>query len=422
MNSKRQQFHGVDDDTMNGVDDVWIYHERQESKLCGQHALNNLVQMPVFTVGMLTDIAHELDDAEMAKYAEDPDGGINSKDYLKRLQEGSGNVDEFGNFSIQVLQSALEKQYNNNQQNNTNKKKKNGGGGIRLYHLSEKDLWIDHRGKDVTDFQAFLCHGHDHWFAIRKVAGRFWNLNSTIDKPYVVTHYQVGLELQTAEKEGFTVFCVPTGLPRAGSRPLSQYTRKTSAQSTWHTMKDLLSDSKTTAKSSEDDEKVVDPWKDVGTGMRLDGKDPTTTASSSTADTDNAEEMPAPEDMTEEEQVQWILLQNQKEAAAAVAAKTSITTETEEAYVVEVPSEPSADENDIVRLLIKWPDGLRTVRRFRKSETVEMIYAYCHERKKINGGTLKLRYGFPPKDLDAMRKNTIADAKLSSETIQAGFS
>ena len=34
-------------------------------------------------------------------------GGVASKDYLKRIAEGSGNVDPSGNFSIEVLRSAL---------------------------------------------------------------------------------------------------------------------------------------------------------------------------------------------------------------------------------------------------------------------------------------------------------------------------
>ena len=34
-------------------------------------------------------------------------GGTASKDYLKRIAEGSGNVDPSGNFSIEVLRSAL---------------------------------------------------------------------------------------------------------------------------------------------------------------------------------------------------------------------------------------------------------------------------------------------------------------------------
>ncbi len=39
--------------------------------------------------------------------AQNNEGGVSSKDYLKRMAEGSGNVDESGNFSIEVLRSAL---------------------------------------------------------------------------------------------------------------------------------------------------------------------------------------------------------------------------------------------------------------------------------------------------------------------------
>jgi Josephin len=40
-------------------DDVeyWIYHERQDAMLCGQHALNNLVQECKFTAISLAEIA-----------------------------------------------------------------------------------------------------------------------------------------------------------------------------------------------------------------------------------------------------------------------------------------------------------------------------------------------------------------------------
>ena len=38
--------------------------------------------------------------------------GIASKDYLQRLAEGSGNVDASGNFSIEVLRSALLTRFN----------------------------------------------------------------------------------------------------------------------------------------------------------------------------------------------------------------------------------------------------------------------------------------------------------------------
>lgn len=57
-------------------DDDWIYHERQEALLCGQHALNNLVQASVFTPGALADIAHQLDDLEMKFMSENNEGGV----------------------------------------------------------------------------------------------------------------------------------------------------------------------------------------------------------------------------------------------------------------------------------------------------------------------------------------------------------
>lgn len=87
----------------------WIYHERQEALLCGQHALNNLVQACVFSPSSLSEIAHQLDAAELNVMAQNNEGGVRSKEYLQRLNEGSGNVDAQGNFSIEVLRSALMK-------------------------------------------------------------------------------------------------------------------------------------------------------------------------------------------------------------------------------------------------------------------------------------------------------------------------
>ena len=79
--------------------------ERQQAALCGQHCLNNLLQRFEFSAGVLSDIAAGLDARELQviRDASGPDG----KDYRDRLREGSGNVDESGNFSIEVLRAAL---------------------------------------------------------------------------------------------------------------------------------------------------------------------------------------------------------------------------------------------------------------------------------------------------------------------------
>ena len=76
----------------------YIYHEKQESALCGQHALNMLVQGPVFNEISLSEVGLELDQLERSL----------SREGAPLMSE---NVGLFGNFSIQVLRMALEKIY-----------------------------------------------------------------------------------------------------------------------------------------------------------------------------------------------------------------------------------------------------------------------------------------------------------------------
>ena len=56
--------------------EYWIYHERQEALLCGQHALNNLVQACIFSADVLAEIAYQLDQLELAAFAQNNEGGI----------------------------------------------------------------------------------------------------------------------------------------------------------------------------------------------------------------------------------------------------------------------------------------------------------------------------------------------------------
>ena len=60
----------------NNRDSFWIYHERQEAALCGQHALNNLLQKAVYNPQSLAETAHELDQIELNYMAQNNEGGI----------------------------------------------------------------------------------------------------------------------------------------------------------------------------------------------------------------------------------------------------------------------------------------------------------------------------------------------------------
>jgi hypothetical protein len=61
--------------TMSSETEYWIYHEKQQALLCGQHALNNLVQANAFSAGQLAEIAYQLDQMELDYMAQNDEGG-----------------------------------------------------------------------------------------------------------------------------------------------------------------------------------------------------------------------------------------------------------------------------------------------------------------------------------------------------------
>jgi len=153
---------------------VWIYHERQDSLLCGQHALNNLIQQEnFFHAGMLADIAQQLDSEEHIFM------GGGSVDYNR----ASGNVDAQGNFSIQVITNAL-----------TNI-------GIDL------TVWNIRRAETDPSLEiGFIVNRNAHWFAIRKINGNWWDLNSAKDKPELISAFYLGAFLSQLASDGYSVF------------------------------------------------------------------------------------------------------------------------------------------------------------------------------------------------------------------------
>jgi ataxin-3 len=350
----------------------WIYHERQEAALCGQHALNNLVQASVFSPGSLSDIAHQLDEMELTYMANNNEGGVRSKDYIKRLSEGSGNVDEQGNFSIEVLRAALMNQY-----------------GLEMPNIRQEGIGDS---IETTHIEGFICNRSAHWFAIRKIHGRYWNLDSTLEQPQLISHFHLATEVESLQNQGYSVFVVVKGLPApctsaAGtSRGLPQY---------WWKEEDL-SQGKTNATTA-----ATDPWRGVGSGMRLDGKP--------TAETNNSAGIG---DMTEDEMLQMALMASLAQATETISDKAR-----DKILQVAVPPEPPVGTVGTVRIQFRMPDGKRVVREFLHAECVEVLYAFVEELCPSNGKQLELRYGFPPKDLASKRSLTVSEAHLSGESI-----
>ena len=193
---------------------VWIYHELQESLLCGQHCLNNLLQGPYFTAPDLAAIAQELDDIERRHMLE---GGVDNPEALKFFAESSGNVDDSGNFSLQVLSRALSTFHNINLVN-----------------------WKSKEAQELIKFKptinGYIVNRSNHWFSIRRVDGTWWNVNSTQDVPTQISAFHLDVFLGQLVADNYSVFIAEGKLPTYGN----EVGEDMGGSGKWHLAADLL--------------------------------------------------------------------------------------------------------------------------------------------------------------------------------------
>ncbi|KAF9475531.1 Josephin-domain-containing protein [Pholiota conissans] len=174
----------------------YIYHERQQdgSMLCAQHALNSLLQGNYFTAPDLSDLARSLDDLEES-YDD------------SNMGHTSTNMDDTGFFSVQVLDNALKVW------------------GLNLTRWRSEEMRPYH-GNPHTQL-AFILNLEQHWFTMRRFGmanadvdlddgnGHWFNLNSFLPAPEWVGKLYLGMVLQQAEAEGYSVFAVTQADPNA---------------------------------------------------------------------------------------------------------------------------------------------------------------------------------------------------------------
>ncbi|KAI0820036.1 Josephin-domain-containing protein [Trametes gibbosa] len=178
---------------MAAIDDLipLIYHEKQQegSMLCAQHALNSLLRKcHYFTAPDLSEIARRLDETEHG-YLEEGSAAASS-----------GNMDDTGFFSVQVLEEAL-----------------------KVWNLTlvrwRSEAMRPYQDHPHTQMGFILNQSqHCHWF----------NLNSFLTAPERIGKLYLGMFLQQAEEEGYSVFAViqrdpegPLALPRTDADELA---------------------------------------------------------------------------------------------------------------------------------------------------------------------------------------------------------
>lgn len=130
-------------------------------------------------------MAEKLDEEERVRMAE---CGEESEEYQNFLRQPSGNMDDSGFFSIQVISKALQVW------------------GLELVPYTSADDRV--RNRDPSKMKAFICNYQNHWFTIRKIANQWFNLNSLLAKPVPISSTYLSLFLAQLRNEGYSIFVV----------------------------------------------------------------------------------------------------------------------------------------------------------------------------------------------------------------------
>ncbi|XP_078178636.1 josephin family protein [Carex rostrata] len=169
-----------------------LYHEVQEGKLCAVHCVNTVLQGPYFSELDLAALASDLDKQERQVLMQGGDLQSEQGDFLS---DGSHNVSLEGNFSIQVLQKALE-----------------------VWDLEAVPLDAPAQEESVYDpaerETAFICHQENHWFCIRKVNGEWYNFNSLYPAPEHLSKFYLSAYIDSLKASGWTIFTVKGNFPK----------------------------------------------------------------------------------------------------------------------------------------------------------------------------------------------------------------
>ena len=135
----------------------------QVAAYCGVHCLNTLLQGPHFTEDDLATIASGLDaeEARLLKAAGVPAAGGGSGGGSS--QPDFSNAAAGGMFSLQVLERALNRL---------------SLGAVNINRAGAEGIKASPAAHD-----AFVCNRAEHWWAVRKLDGQYWDLNSMAPCP-----------------------------------------------------------------------------------------------------------------------------------------------------------------------------------------------------------------------------------------------
>lgn len=310
-----------------------IYHEKQVPNLCGLHAVNNLLQSPVFNRAELDRVGQQLDQQERSM-------GMS-------FNPGEGNYRGDGFYNVTVLMKGLQSR------------------GYQMDPVVSGD-WKKDAIKHMAEV-GFIFNKDEHWFCYRRFHEEWFMINSTQHRPIHFLGRELGSAVNFAVQDGWGVYSVRGNFPPC---PLENNEAKLNEA----------------VKGSGGTGPVV--IKFSGGGHTLGGGSSAPKASGGYMDV--ACDMCAGAGTVE----------GIGQCPACNGAKTTKV----ERPAVSIAASAGAAKDLVVdaakpktKVQLQFPDGTKKAEEFNVDHTVGDLRGVC---SKIVGQAVKVKGGFPPKDLE----------------------
>jgi len=161
-----------------------VYWEKQKRAFCGVHCVNSLLQNALFREKDFASFAASLDAAEAKIMG------------MAKLPQ-SHNVDANGNFSVDVLKTALNR------------------AGMTMQHIDSDEVRAIFKNKGGPLSQdGYVLNLDNHWFAVRKLNGKWYNLDSLKPSPILISNEHLENFFEKQKSVGYTVFLVGGKYPQ----------------------------------------------------------------------------------------------------------------------------------------------------------------------------------------------------------------
>ena len=361
---------------------VLLYHERQVAALCGCHCLNNLLQGPYFSEVELGEIAQDLDRHEQRLMLE---AGADTPEARAFMREESSNVGLDGNFSIQVLSSALERSH-----------------GVTLEDTRSPEN-RNAMARPETQ-EGYVLNRSSHWYCMRKIEGTWWECNSTRPAPERLGDRGLGSVLAELAADSWTVFLVKGKLPAPMSRSSGMGDPSNWVDPANPPVEDGMGGFRNAAQKQEPSFQAFS-----GSGNRLGGGGGGSGGDSGSGggSSGGGAAAAAVSGASEDEQLAMAL-----SLSAGLAIKARLE--------ARLPPEPETGAG-AARILVRMPDGSRASRRFAAAASISSLLDYVCVQLAGSGATSptnnwQLVSQHPPLKIAFAPDATAADASALSQT------